>query len=201
MCVELTYSGAFAEEQAVAGRWCALTISQMRRTGNNDVEELFVQMIVYHLLNILVTAGWAGSIEQVRTAIVTKFQDRLMVVAKQAIRLRKTIGEDIISSDYEVLYVNQGDEFNSAIMDDAYAEEPSNSQLGRRISVGVLCSELGLRRITKENRENGRTESLVLKPKIGCNKKYFIYVNKWYGCGHTWVHTRNRSVEIMTDYL
>jgi hypothetical protein len=165
MCVELTFSGTFTEEQAVAGRWRALTISQMRRIGNN-VEETFVPIVIYQLLNILVTAGWAGSIEQVRTAIVTKFRDRLVVVAKQAIRLRKTIGEDIISSDYDVLYVKQGDEFDPAIMDDAYAEEPSNSQLDRRISVGVLCSELGLRRITKENRENGRTESLVMKPKV-----------------------------------
>jgi hypothetical protein len=170
MCIRLTCSGTFAEEQAVAGRWRALTISQMRRTGNNNVEELFVQMIFYHLLNILVTAGWAGSIEQVRTAIVAKFRDRLVVVAKQAIRLRKTIGEDIISSDCEVLYVRQGSKFDPAIMDDAYAEEPSNSQLGKSIlgqsSGGVLCSELGLWRITKENGGNRRTESIVLKPKV-----------------------------------
>ena len=162
-------AGTFTEEQAVAGRWRALTISQMRRTGNN-VEDIFVPIVIYQLLNILVTAGWAGSIEQVRTAILAKFRDRLVVVAKQAIRLRKTIGEDIISSDYKVLYVKQGDEFDPAIMDDAYAEEPSNSQLGKSIlgqsSGGVLCSELGLWRITKENGGNGRTESIVLKPKV-----------------------------------
>jgi hypothetical protein len=69
-----------------------------------------------------------------------------------------------------VLYVKQGDEFDPAIMDNAYAKEPSNSKLSRSIpeqsSGGVLCSELGLWRTTKENRENGRTESIVLKSKV-----------------------------------
>ena len=142
------------------------------------MEETFIPILVDRLINVLVTAGWAGSIEQVRTAIVTKFWDRLVVVAKQAIRLRKTIGEDIISSDYKVLYVKQGDEFDPAIMDDAYAEEPSNSQSGTRISGGVLCSELGLWRITKENRENGRVESIVLKPKVVLHSELKVAVSR-----------------------
>ena len=168
MRVKLTCSGTFIEEQAVAGRWRALTISQMRRTGNN-VEEV-VTALVYRLLYILVNTGWAGNIEQVRATIKAKFRDRLVVIAKQAIRLRKTIGEDIISSNYELFYVEQGTKFDPAIMDDAYAEKPSNSKLSRSIpqpsSGGFLCSELGLRRTTKESKENGRKESIILKPKV-----------------------------------
>jgi hypothetical protein len=140
----------------------------MHRMGHTSTEENLVNNIVDWLVGVLVCAGWTGSFQQVRRGITTKFSGRLAVVARLALRLQKVIGQDVTSSDFEVVFVEHGVKFDPAVMDDAYAENPKKSGKKKDAkSEGILCTnELGLRRVVRELKENKLREIIVMRPKV-----------------------------------
>jgi len=140
-------------------------------------EESLLHNIVHELALVLVSAGWINSFTLVKDEIMTKFGGRLAAVARLAIRLQKVIGQDITSTDFEVIYVENGARFDPAMMDDAYAETPSKAQRNKTAkkaraadSEGILCtSELGLRKLVREQKEGKITEwrgDILIKPKV-----------------------------------
>jgi hypothetical protein len=116
------------------------------------------------LVDILVAAGHRGTHQEIFGRISTVFRDKVMTIIKASLHLSKVLGEEIISSDLEVVVPRPGVDFDAATMDD----------IGREHGVGVqkvdrvLCAtELGLRRVVKRKKENQNCldTTLLLKPK------------------------------------
>jgi hypothetical protein len=147
-----------------------MTRNQIHRMGHGGSEERLVVSIADWLVNILVTAGWKGSLQNIRQTVMARFSSRLNIAAKMAIRLNKAIGEEITSSDLEIIYIENDVAFDPTRMDNAYAEGTTAKEKVMAAE-NILCtSELGLRRMVKEKEakstESSRNEIVLLKPKV-----------------------------------
>jgi hypothetical protein len=90
---------------------------------------------------------------------MTRFGERLNTVIKSALDLRKAIGEEVTSGDFEIVYVSQGKKFNTSMMEDLFGGEAKEGD----IALGVV--DLGLRLVEKG--EDGRQKSvIVVRPKV-----------------------------------
>ncbi|KAF5374677.1 hypothetical protein D9615_008989 [Tricholomella constricta] len=150
-----------AEEQAVSGRWRALTRAHIPRMANHELAMYFMDAFV----NILLAADVAQQRSELQEAIESRFAERVGVIVKGAQTLRKAIGEEITSSDFEIVYVAHDSPFNPSAMDDAFA---SDFEKGRDKPEPVLCTtELGLTRVVKVPGRVGEwDETVLLRPKI-----------------------------------
>ncbi|KAG6918268.1 hypothetical protein DXG01_015642 [Tephrocybe rancida] len=150
-----------AEEQAVSGRWRALTRKYLPNTAEHELSLLFVDAFV----NILLVADAVMIHAELQKAIETRFAERVSIIVKGAQRLRKAIGEEVTSCDFEVLFVNYDTPFSPAQMDDAFV---SGFEKGREEPEPVLCAtELGLEKNERQPGKEGSWESIVLvRPKI-----------------------------------
>jgi hypothetical protein len=133
----------------------------VHRTGHVISKESLVLKIVDHLIGVLVLAGWTGNYRQVRDVISTRFGDKLSGTAKWPFaRRQEVIKQDIIFSDFDVLFFGPGAWFDPDQMDDAYTQTQSVSN---RSPEQILCTtELGLRR--RAGTRKGDGEEVLLKP-------------------------------------
>lgn len=114
-------------------------------------------------VNILLTAGVNKGHDWVQTE-VEKFGERVAVIVKGAQRIRKAIGEEVTSCDFEILYTAIDAEFDASRMDDVFAggtKERVDPEL-------VLCTtDLGLVRCARIAGKAGEwDEAVLLKPKV-----------------------------------
>ncbi|KAG5644299.1 hypothetical protein DXG03_008717 [Asterophora parasitica] len=151
----------YSEEQAVSGRWRALTRAHIPRMADHDLAMYFMDAFV----NILLTAKVAQDRSDLQEAIESRFAERVNVIVKGAQRLRKAIGEEVTSSDFEVLWIPHDNLFNPSAMDDAFT---SDLEKGRNVQEPILCTtELGLARVVKVPGKGGEWDTTVLlRPKI-----------------------------------
>lgn len=149
-----------AEEQAVSGRWRALTRNHVQ--GMIDDEPDLAMYFVDAFVNVLIASGFNGSQSMLHEIITTKFAQRIAGVVQMAVRLNKAIGEDVTSCDLEAIYVGPNDAFDVSTMDDAFGRELDGSQ------EQVVCTtDLGLFRT--ERAAGGVKQwqnTVLLKPKI-----------------------------------
>lgn len=150
-----------SEEQTISGRWRALTRAYVRQ---NDQEHLAIYFID-GFVNILLTAGAHQSQRELHDFIASKFAERIGIIVKSAQGLRKAIGEDVTSCDFEVVFVPQDRLFDPSKMDDTFA---SGFEKGRGNPEPVLCTtDLGLARSAKVPGKVGEWEqTILLRPKI-----------------------------------
>jgi hypothetical protein len=130
-----------------------------------DHEPDLAMYFIDAFVNILLTAGINETQSTLHESIATRFGDKVAIVVKGAQRLRKAIGEEITSCDFEVLHVLHDMEFNSTTMDDAFA---SDHEQKRAEPEAVLCmTDLGLARVVRKPGKVGDwDEAIVVKPKI-----------------------------------
>ncbi|KAG6810507.1 hypothetical protein H0H92_011558 [Tricholoma furcatifolium] len=148
------------EEQAVSGRWRALTRKYLPRTSCHELSLLFVDAFI----NILLVADVLLPHAQLQKAIETRFTERISIIVDSAQKLRKAIGEEITSFDFEIAFVNHDTVFSPDDMDDAFASE---FEKGRQNIEPVLCTtELGLEKFERRTEKGGWESTILVRPKI-----------------------------------
>lgn len=74
------------------------------------------EIIAVRLADILIVAGYHLRMQEVLEMIYTMFGDRIDTISNSALRLNQAVGEDITSSDLEVVYTH-GIAFDPMTMD------------------------------------------------------------------------------------
>ncbi|KAG5636040.1 hypothetical protein H0H81_009313 [Sphagnurus paluster] len=153
-----------SEEQAVSGRWRALTRTHIPNIKTHDLAMYFMDAFV----NILLAADVATSRPKLQEAIESRFADRVDIIVRGAQKLRRAIGEEVTSCDFEVVYIAHDSPYTPAEMDDAFAAGFEKGREDAADPEPVLCTtELGLARIVKVPGKAGEwEETLLLRPKI-----------------------------------
>ena len=132
-----------------------------------DTPDFAINVIVNGLAHVLTIAGWAQQ-ENKEAVLSRMFRGRVLVIAEMALRLRKGIGEDITSANIFLKACRSGEEFDSRVMDDTYADSRRNGEQVRGTSSANSASEkvagtteIGLVRVVK-----GHQPEILLKPKV-----------------------------------
>ena len=130
-----------------------------------DHEPDLAMYFIDAFVNILRTAGVTETQPTLHESIATQFGDRVAIIVKGAQKLRKAIGEEVTSCDFEVLHVLQDTAFKPSTMDDAFA---GDYEKGREGDEPVLCTtDLGLARVVRKPGKTGNwDEAILLRPKI-----------------------------------
>ena len=129
----------FLEDQAVSGRWRALTRAHTRPSTETWRQEL------YNILqSISIIASWGPrSIENEKS-----YGDRLPSIFKAINELRIAIGENFTSSDLDICVFKCDKIFDPAFMEDAYNGRQSG---GKRASEPIIgTTGIGLGKVKSE---------------------------------------------------
>lgn len=151
------------EEQAVSGRWRALTrvYAQRAQTTEPDLVHRFIEFFTH----ILITAGYDGTTESVQKELNDQFRNRLLEVVGLARRLSQAMGEGVTSCDLEINYVASNHPLEPVTMEDAWAKSTGAGEPDP--DDRVLCTtDLGLNRIEKLPGKDKANISVLLKPKV-----------------------------------
>lgn len=130
-----------------------------------DNEPDLAMYFIDAFVNILITAGVSQSPSELHEAIESQFAHRISTIVKGAQMLRKAIGEDITSCDFELIYIAQDWPFDPTKMDDALAV--GSDKRKDKLELVLCTTDLGLGRVVKIPGKVGEWgETVVLKPKI-----------------------------------
>ena len=145
-----------SDEQAVSGRWRALTRGQLKLETNTWLDELTPE-----LRAILMAASWEVTSEANAQSFETNFE----AIFKAVLDVRSAIGEKVTSADIEVKVVPPGSPFVKALMEDVY---PSNKPEVQFESV-IATTGIGLWKVAPSNGHGAHVYTVVLSPKIVLN--------------------------------
>jgi len=127
------------EEQAVSGRWRALTRAHTRPSPETWRKEL-----PQKLMSVLNTAAWTAA-----TADQENFLHRLPPIFKAVNELRIAIGEKFTSADLDISIFDCESSYQPSFMDDAYGDgrQPSDKRAPELI---VGTTGIGLKKAIME---------------------------------------------------
>lgn len=153
-----------AEEQAVSGRWRALTRTHLHRMLGREPD--MSMYMVDAFVNVLITAGYQEKPAALQDRIMNDFAGRIRVILQAAQRLNRSIGEGVTSCDLEALYIAPSVSYDPTTMEDAFNETTPKDKA--TTPEKVLCTtDLGLVRAEKVSGAVGEWQELVLlKPKV-----------------------------------
>jgi hypothetical protein len=136
-----------SEEQAVCGRWRALTRSKMRPSSDNWKAEL-----IEELRNILIISCWGSPHSKDQEV---SFVQKLLPIFKAVEDLRIALGEKFTSADLEVNVARAKFQFDHHWMEDAYGDGRQTG--GKRVSKEVVVGTvgIGLKKVMKERGPRG----------------------------------------------
>ncbi|KZP28389.1 hypothetical protein FIBSPDRAFT_679257, partial [Athelia psychrophila] len=155
-----------SEDQAVAGRWRALSRSHLRllSAGDKDALPHIRKFVCGGLADILIRAKCQLSPLGAVEALTSTFGDRIYAIIDAALNINRILGEEITSGDFEIVACQGGVAFDPTSMEDVAPDVPLHDE--RNI---VLCTtEMGLRRESWEVKDGQRVQeiTLLLKPKV-----------------------------------
>ncbi|KAF8638106.1 hypothetical protein AX17_002446 [Amanita inopinata Kibby_2008] len=157
-----------SEEQAIYGRWRALTRKHVQRMIGDDLDLTVYFMDAF--ASVLITAGVKDSQAHIQEVIQSRFSVEINGIVKKSQELNKVLGEDVTSCELEILYVEPDDDFDESFMEDTFDDQNTDSKVQNPEC--VLCTtDLGLNRHKKTSGEPGWKVSVLLKPKIVLQSK------------------------------
>ncbi|KAH7912710.1 hypothetical protein BJ138DRAFT_1003876 [Hygrophoropsis aurantiaca] len=155
------------ENQAVAGRWRALTRAHAQKIAfsESDLHGTMVAHVSDTLVVVMVSAGCTKNYEESYRTFTMKFGERVSNVVKMATRLNKAMGQEVTSADLWLTHAGAGENFDATSMEDLDGLEG-----GDKPQAGVvLCTTgLGLQRsekVTKDDVVDFKNTPL-LKPRV-----------------------------------
>ncbi|TFK33570.1 hypothetical protein BDQ12DRAFT_657855 [Crucibulum laeve] len=157
-----------SEEQAISGRWRAITNRKTRSSMSRSPGIL--DGLLSYILDLQLIAGWRVN-EADKLASVGTLKERLTPIVKSVFEVKSAIGEGITSADMDPLIIPPGEPFNPTTMENAYEEHRqkiSEEESRRGIIVGCT-TEMGLRMAVMRKLTNGTLQphsETILKPKI-----------------------------------
>ncbi|KAH8818658.1 hypothetical protein DL96DRAFT_1684305 [Flagelloscypha sp. PMI_526] len=145
----------------VAGSWRAITRSAVHTAATFTPEQYSViDLFATHLAPVLRVAGWAKSANEAYDTLMTEHHDKLNVIALASFKLNKLLGEQIISTDLDLVYIRGGEPFSSESMTDGF--EASD---GSQVVLGT--TDLGLVQKKWPVEKGVESEEIILlKPKV-----------------------------------
>ncbi|KAJ2921298.1 hypothetical protein H1R20_g15795, partial [Candolleomyces eurysporus] len=153
------------EDQAVAGRWRSLTKAHLPFSTTGWDHSLMLA-----ICSIMSVAGWATR----STEEVAQIEKRLSSIFKPLLDLRKATGEDVTSADLEISFIQPGQSFDPAYMEDEYADGRSSSKSKKSAPEAVIStSGLGLQRLVVKRPKAGgvqRQLEILSMPKVVLEK-------------------------------
>ncbi|KIM76592.1 hypothetical protein PILCRDRAFT_34404, partial [Piloderma croceum F 1598] len=134
-----------AEDQAVSGRWRALTRTHVQSMlhGDADISFSLLPHFAQSLSDILLVAGLKAAHEHIHEEIMNTFGDKLMIVVRAALALNWVVGKDITSADLEPIVVICEAVFDPAVM----ADVNGNGELKAEVEHVLCTTDLGLQRV------------------------------------------------------
>ena len=156
-----------SEPQAVAGRWRILARQYASGLAKHDPSRDVSISLTQRVVDILVVAGIRG---QSWKTIAAPYAERLDELATKILQIRRTVGEQVAASEFELSLVPGGHKFNPSMMDDG--EGRAGDVLPPGLTQFVLCTtELGLLRRKKVEMKgkdgHGQWSTVILlKPKV-----------------------------------
>ncbi|KIJ92016.1 hypothetical protein K443DRAFT_114234 [Laccaria amethystina LaAM-08-1] len=157
------YAGIQAsEEQAVAGRWRAMTQAQLRPSRS------YAPHIAEDLVNVLIVCGLSTSNSKYQI-IIQDIKHRMSLLEKAALQLKIALKEGVTSVDIEPFYISTRAQFDPTNMDDAYGDSRMEAR-NRGDEERIMCTtDMGLRRVLTKRSVDGQVQSyydVILKPKV-----------------------------------
>ena len=153
--------GLISEEQAISGRWRALTHAYARKAlqSQSDISSSLQSSIMEVLCHVLVTAGCTADRSIIQDKLQSEFIRGISVIIGLTIRLHQVLGEDITSGDLKVMWIPSGDMFDPVTMEDNDGQGKAQDGQGKAQKGKdgrVLCTTgLGLRRSVRTGTKGG----------------------------------------------
>ncbi|KAJ7328451.1 hypothetical protein DFH08DRAFT_319634 [Mycena albidolilacea] len=151
-----------SETSTTAHRWRAITRAQ---TKSSDEDILLASSLIECICDVMVYAGWKihEAESDRREFIHNRFEGQIAAISKYSLQLRTAIGEELVSEDLEVAYVEPSHAFEERTMEDTYATVRVEDRSHKAIFDIVACTtDIGLQR-----RKNISCEAKVLlRPKV-----------------------------------
>ena len=158
---------SFVEAQSIAGRWRAITSTQIRSLTSETQKTVIIDM----LLSLMCLCGWSISNQQ-SGKMVLSLQQMVDRIEKMWSELKKATKERITNTDMEVFIIGPGSTFGENMEDvyDEALEKTKNGEPERRRRERILCTVgIGLRK-TLVNHEDGGAplvqHDVLIKPKV-----------------------------------
>ncbi|TFK63660.1 hypothetical protein BDN72DRAFT_847366 [Pluteus cervinus] len=123
------------ERYPISAKWRAVTHAQLCRT--TDLTALYAPMFDYSVTSILMVGGWGGEAKRLN------FPTRLDHLIDLAVELNQIIMQKVFTMQVEIIVFPPSSPFDSVVMEDESAEEPSGNTQNQQLP--VLCTtSLGL---------------------------------------------------------
>jgi len=155
-----------SEDQAVSGRWRALTRNYCRSLLGGDTIPSSIPPVIDSLTNVLIVAACKETPQHIHDKVMSMFSDRIKLVANLALQLNQALGQQVTSSDLEIAYVEEDMGFDPRVMIDICDDDAA------RNSARVICTtELGLLQLEREAKGNTYclNQTILLMPKVALN--------------------------------
>ncbi|KAF8951372.1 hypothetical protein BDZ97DRAFT_1932431 [Flammula alnicola] len=144
------------EEQAVSGRWRAITHSHTRPSSDNWKSEFMSK-----LRSIAKIAAWDIVSSEKREA----YEQKLEPIFKAVKDLRVALGEQFTSADIEISIVFAKTRFHPEWMEDAYGDSRQNDGKQKE-EVVIGTTGIGLKKMIPRGPSDSEQYQSVLSPKI-----------------------------------
>ncbi|KAL4244985.1 hypothetical protein ABKN59_002857 [Abortiporus biennis] len=163
-----TYQNLYNNEsQSVSGRWRNLTRRYIQTFSDPKHETHTHCNKLYDRVHDVLAMSQATNVQ--RTLHSESVKSKISEIVKLSLEFRKAIGEDMISSDFELILSRPGDFFDLATMEDANSGDRGRNVARNRSLSMVLCpTGLGLRRQERRGGEGkeGVSVSEALKSQV-----------------------------------
>ncbi|PFH47366.1 hypothetical protein AMATHDRAFT_6808 [Amanita thiersii Skay4041] len=150
-----------SEQQAVAGRWRALTNKQITSLAGRRTNDAIRRDIIWGLVGILIAVGWEVNPQSARAAVVAELDDAVEEIMGVISRISKAIREDFISEDLQVVCAAGGATYDPSTMEVEEGGMPKKGPKDKYVPKVLATSELGLASRTR----NGGMQ-MILKSKV-----------------------------------
>jgi len=151
-------------ETRLADNWKSTTKALLRITS--DSHPKFIADLREHVIDVLAIVG--RSVASVETeALLHKFEEKLSVIARLAIRLHMLVNDG--PSSLETFVTEPGAPYQSSTMEDTYADDEggnssdSSDVFNQNLRTVICSSDLGLKRAASKG---PGVDAVVIKPKV-----------------------------------
>ncbi|RDX46319.1 hypothetical protein OH76DRAFT_1457246 [Lentinus brumalis] len=159
-----------SESQLACAQWRAHAqkYSKQRLYNGRDLATGFAHQLAERIADLLTVAGASTSADEICAA----YAPHLETIVRTALELQRTIGQEVVSCDYEVLVVRIDEVYDPAQMEDIYNGEIVAAGPPGMVPRVLSTADLGLRRTAKVGpgvegaAEDGVVTTMLLKPKV-----------------------------------
>jgi hypothetical protein len=149
------------ETQTTSARWRTLTRHYLDQVAcqRAPIPNSLYEHLETGLVDILILAAVPFPLDNIRERVRDTFGERISAIVGRALELRKVLGEDMTSSEFEVLCPRYYEQLRDEFMEDTEALSDSHRKQKQAHPELVLCTtELGLYRYERKSKDGEKVE-------------------------------------------